>query len=251
VVIDTSDHGESDRIVTFYTQATGKLVGIAKGAKRSKKRFLNRLEPFSLVEILYTPGRASDLVRVEQAELLSSYPSLRHHYPAFTAATVIARLVRDWSRENDPDPELFRLLLWSLDSMEEAADLRLVMVLFLAKLLTLSGYRPDLLSCRCSATLDVRFSPYHFSCQRKTLLCGRCTQGQEQSLVPVSLPTVKLLALACELPVDKLDRLHFNMASLREALTLLARYEQHLLQRENPAWKAFFQLHHQPRPCLR
>jgi len=44
-VLRTLSYGESDLIVTFYSHNFGKLKGIAKGAKRSKKRFANVFEP--------------------------------------------------------------------------------------------------------------------------------------------------------------------------------------------------------------
>jgi DNA repair protein RecO (recombination protein O) len=45
-VLRCLNYGESDLIVTFYSSDFGKLKGIAKGAKRSKKRFANVFEPF-------------------------------------------------------------------------------------------------------------------------------------------------------------------------------------------------------------
>ena len=38
-VLRSLQYGESDLIVTFYTREFGKIKGIAKGAKRSRKRF--------------------------------------------------------------------------------------------------------------------------------------------------------------------------------------------------------------------
>ena len=38
VVLRVSDLGESDKIVTLYSKQAGKVAGVAKGAKKSKKR---------------------------------------------------------------------------------------------------------------------------------------------------------------------------------------------------------------------
>ena len=45
LVLRGRTHGESDKIVTFLTRDWGKVTGIAKGAKRSQRRFVNVLEP--------------------------------------------------------------------------------------------------------------------------------------------------------------------------------------------------------------
>jgi DNA repair protein RecO (recombination protein O) len=47
IVIRVSNYGESDKIVTFFTRDFGKIKGIAKGARRSRKRFQNALDLFS------------------------------------------------------------------------------------------------------------------------------------------------------------------------------------------------------------
>ena len=54
IVLRSIDYGESDRIVTFYTADFGKVKGIAKGAKRSSKRFANTLESFSRLQLLFS-----------------------------------------------------------------------------------------------------------------------------------------------------------------------------------------------------
>jgi len=43
IVLRSRPFGESDKIVSFLTESYGKLTGIAKGAKRSRKRFVNPL----------------------------------------------------------------------------------------------------------------------------------------------------------------------------------------------------------------
>ncbi len=80
IVLKVMDFGESDKIVTFYTLGYGKLTGIAKGAKRSKKRFVNKLEYFTFLNITAVPGRRSSLSRIDQAELINPYPPLRENY---------------------------------------------------------------------------------------------------------------------------------------------------------------------------
>jgi len=43
LVIRARVFGESDKIVTFLTRDLGKITGIAKGAKHSKRRSVNGL----------------------------------------------------------------------------------------------------------------------------------------------------------------------------------------------------------------
>ena len=43
VVLRWRSYGESDKIATLLTEDAGKLTGIAKGAKNSRRRFANSL----------------------------------------------------------------------------------------------------------------------------------------------------------------------------------------------------------------
>ena len=239
LVLQVMDHGDSDKIVTFYTVAQGKISGIAKGAKRSKKRFVNKLEPFSLLDLSYSESRISSLVRLDQAELLNSFPSLRQLYPRYTAAALLCELLLQWTRENDADPALFTLSLWALTSLEQGQSPFATIILFEIKMLDLLGYKPDLSGCLSCGALTPRNRPYHFSTSRSGLICTACNRETEHGQVPVSLETVKLLLKAQELDHRKLDRLQFSPAAIKEAVTMLHRYDRHLLQREIHSWTQF------------
>src|SRR5438067_9627088 len=69
LVLRTRPYGESDRIVTLITEQHGKLVGIAKGAKNSRRRFAGTLEPFVRIRVVFRQ-RASELVFLLRCELV-------------------------------------------------------------------------------------------------------------------------------------------------------------------------------------
>ena len=62
--------GESDKIVSFLTENHGNFTGIAKGAFRSRKRFVNSLEPFSLVNLSFQDRAHDNLSFLLAADLI-------------------------------------------------------------------------------------------------------------------------------------------------------------------------------------
>ena len=52
---------ESSLIVTWFTEAQGKLKTVAKGARRPRSPFAGRLDLFYLAEITYSRSRQSEL----------------------------------------------------------------------------------------------------------------------------------------------------------------------------------------------
>jgi DNA repair protein RecO (recombination protein O) len=241
VVIKVADHGESDKIVTCYCPVLGKMTGIAKGAKRSRKRFVNKLELFSLLDLQYATGYRSSLARIEQAEILQSFPFLRRDYQAYAAAVLVCELLLNWTRENDGDSKLFGLLIWALDQLALQQQPAEILVCFQIRMFDLLGYRPNLNSCLECGGMSVAGAPYRFSSARSGLICAGCRGGMEPAdpvQISLSLNTIKLLLKAQDLPQQKLMRLRFSPAAAAESLAMLRRYGSYLLQREIQSWQA-------------
>ena len=239
VVLDVIDHGESDKIVTFYCAESGRLSGIAKGAKRSKKRFMNKLEIFSWLEIFYDEKRKGSLVRIDEAELVDSFVTLRQNYDRYVPAALICELMVCWTRENNPDEDLFPLLVWALHNLDIGLPPPDIAIFFHIKLFALMGYQPHLTGCTKCGCFDASGAPFTFSLGRNGLVCVRCRKGSTTGSMPLSLNTAKLLKNVQDLPLDKLSRLRFSAVSTTEALSLAKRYCQHILQREIHSWEAF------------
>lgn len=235
VVLQVMDHGESDKIVTVFGPDVGKLVCIAKGAKRSKKRFVNKLEPFSWLEIEYVRPRRNAMARLADAELLDPFIQLRQHYDCYVAATLINELLLYWTREGDGDAQLFQLLLWAYRQLDRGSDPGLVLALFLTKFYVFMGYQPLLDGCCSCGVQGLAGVPYHFSPGRSGLSCSSCYGGAARHL-DLSLGTIRLLQSAQGLAIDKLGRLKFSVRSLREALLMYRAYGQQLMQREVHSW---------------
>ena len=194
IVLQVKDHGDSDKIVTLYSLEHGKIVLIAKGAKRSKKRFVNKLEPFSLLAIHFAPSRHSSIMRLDQADLLAAFPRLRENYELYIAASLLCELVLHWTREHDSDEELFQLLRWALEGLATAGgDGNRTIIFFHVRMLDILGYRPDLTGCLDCRTLGASGVSFHFSPLRNGLVCSRCADPAAGNYQPLSIQTIQLL----------------------------------------------------------
>lgn len=237
IVLKVSDLGEADKIVTFYSRQAGRMAGIAKGAKKSKKRFSNKLEIFSCLEVVYDDRGRSSLVRIVEAELLSPFMGLRENYDRYVSGALACELIYYWARDYDADKNIFNLLLWALQSIDRDGSPQMVQIFFQVKLYTLLGYRLHLTGCTKCQNIDQTGVPYVFLPGQHGLLCKSCAPALlPRETVALSLNTIKLLKHAQDLPMEKLDRLRFSDVSIREALLLFKVYGQYLLQREIAAW---------------
>ena len=232
VVIHLTDYGEADKIVTIYSPTLGQWAGIAKGAKRSIKRFVNKLELFSLLDINFSDQYSLPIIN--QAELINSHLPLRQNYHTYTAATLVCELFRSWTHANEHDLQLFSCLTWILGRLGQQQGHQEALVLFLIKFYSLIGYQPNISACASCQQLESHGSPFRFRASHGEIICIHCQPSA--SAVTLSINTLKLINKALTMPLDKLDRLRFTGASINETLTLFKTYDRYLLDREGPSW---------------
>ncbi|MCB2183158.1 MAG: DNA repair protein RecO [Desulfobulbaceae bacterium] len=239
IVLKVIDYGESDKIITFYTESHGKLKAIAKGAKRSKKRFMNKLEFFSLLDITVAVGRRSSLHRIDQATLLDPFLPLREYYQRYTGAMVVCELIDQWTRENDSDEKLFQLLCKVLASLSLSKDIADTVIFFTIKMLDLLGLSLQLEYCTTCGEINTHLRSYRFNPVHSGIVCSRCTQENEREPLALSMPTLKILQMAQSLPWSKLGRLKISRQSRQETARALRLYCRFHLQRDIHSWQHF------------
>ncbi len=238
IVLDSREHGESDKIITLYTKNHGRITGIAKGANKSKKRFLNKLELFSYLSLSYNENTRSSLAFISDAELLSSFIEIRKRIERYNAATFIRETLLIATTDGEGDPDIFTLLHWALQSLDLGKSCLDVCAIFLLRLFDRLGYRPDFAHCCiCNRPFDLA-QHYIFNQHSGGLVCRRCEDKITGSSIDLTAGTIRILRSALVEPVERLHRLKFSRQALRQSLPMLHRYARNLFQRDIHSWKA-------------
>ncbi|HXG51867.1 MAG TPA: DNA repair protein RecO [candidate division Zixibacteria bacterium] len=187
IVLRTWPFGESDKIVSFLTEDHGKLRGIAKGAKRSVKRFGNCLEPFSLVRLRFQERSAGGLVFILGCELMRSFHKLASGLDRIAFASYCVEVTEGMVGEGEENRPLFEHLRSALSHLEGEGASFSFLASFELKLLRLAGYRPVLDRCRaCSAAwLRGGHGAWCFSFRDGGLLCQGCSRSRKE-VVPLA-----------------------------------------------------------------
>lgn len=221
VVLKTIKLGEADRIVTMMTRRNGKIRAVAKGVRKTKSRFGGRLEPFTRVDLMLYKGR-KDLDTITSADILTSFDALRKDYVRLTSAAALAEIVDKLTPDRETALPTYALLIGGLEAVAEDRG-QTVVPAFLAKLLSLCGYHPELRSCAgCGDTARLAgFSP-----SLGGVVCEDCYE-EDDSAIRMAPDRVALLSrlLAAEFgePASDADS---------DALTVaLRRYAEYRLER--------------------
>jgi DNA repair protein RecO (recombination protein O) len=222
LVLHVYDHGESDRLVHLYTRALGRVSAIAKGARRSRRRFPGTLEILTVLDIRIVDPARSSLMRLEGARVLRPFERLVNDLGRFAVACQLAEILDRFTGEHEANPELFDFALGVLDVLtDEGAD-RLLALLVLAKTLARLGYRPQLSQCAvCGASLSVPGAPVAFVPRDGGVVCRSCAVGED-----IRMPARLAFALdrGIRTPLRERRKLGLTSRDVRQAELLLDRF---------------------------
>ena len=206
IVLSCRDYRESDRLIAFYSESAGNLRGIAKGARRSKKRFVHVFEPCSVVRLTYRVRKG--LVWIEAGSLVEPHLSLRTDLMRWGYAALISEIVLEMAPEGEPQAELFMLLRSSLDHLVTSRDPVNVVLLFLLRFLHIMGYLPSLERCEVCRRPVSSATQWWWQMDRGVLACPdhRLHDGDG---VPLDLGTLALIQQSRRFSITKIWRLRF------------------------------------------
>ena len=234
IILTVREYGEADLLVTFITPGQGRLTGIAKHAKKSRRRFAHCLEPLSRVVLYFSSRPGRDLEFLQKGELVRSFPALRRDLPRLGAAAVLAEVAGLLSGPPEAIGEIFATLEEALSLLDQGLPPDSLLPTFLLRLLTLGGYGPRLGQClKCGKEPA---PPLYFSVPQGGMLCGACRSGAPGPLLPLSLGTWKLLRLAQEMDREKLSRLRFPRPQRDQSLAVFKAFLFHHLGRGLKSW---------------
>jgi DNA repair protein RecO (recombination protein O) len=234
IILTVRDYGEADLLVTFITPDQGRLTGLAKHAKKSRRRFAHCLEPLSRVVFFLSTRPRGDLEFLQRGELVRSFPSLRRDLPRLGAAAVLAEVAGLLAGPPEAISEIFATLEEALSQLDQGLPPDSLLPAFLLRLLTLGGYGPSLGQCLKCGREPV--PPLYFSIPQGGVLCGACRPGAPGPLLPLNPGTWKLLRLAQGLDREKLSRLRFPRSQRDQSLAILKAFLFHHLSRGLKSW---------------
>lgn len=219
----------ADKLITILTRDFGKIVGAAAGVRRLKSRFGGALEPFSYCRLVLFRKRADLLFRINQADILHSFQSVRDNFEQVELASWVANLIKDFTAEEIPNPGLFIHLLGCLEAIEKGGNPGLLPAYFELRLLKHVGYHPRLDRCiKCENPLekgDCRFLP-----SAGGVLCDRCKDNDTAPLL--SPGAMALLRHLSKIDLSVLSRLKPSLRQVDEVEEMLKVYNHYLLEKK-------------------
>lgn len=174
VLLRSVDYRDADRILTFFTRERGRLSAVARGARRSRRRFGGSLEPFCVVRLSFSRGRG-DLATLKEATVVRAFPGMLRSLGGMREGGAALELVRRITREEDDEPRLFDAVVELFEALADASrEPEPTRIAFGIRALSLVGMAPELETCalsgvRCPPGQSAFFDPARGAIVRQSL----------------------------------------------------------------------------------
>jgi DNA repair protein RecO (recombination protein O) len=233
IVLRTRPFGESDKIVSFLTERFGKVTGIAKGALRSRKRFVNSLEPLAMVNLRFQDHPHNGLVFILNADLTIGYRQLTSSLESICHATYLVEITDGLVGEREESVAVYKHLRDSLRYLEQHDTSLRFLTAFELKLLRLVGYQPMLDHCkRCGRNrFEVTARRWYFSLLDGGIFCDSCADSPRETLSLDAKALEVLTALLAE-PGDLSSSFSLPLSVIKDMRAVMLRFIQFHMVRE-------------------
>ena len=195
IVLRARDYADADRIVTLLTRDFGKLSGIAKGAKASRRRFERKLEPFTQAMLYFRRRPHGQLVFITKAERIDGAPPEFDDLAKIALGSYMLELADALTSEEAEAAAAYTILADGLDVLgRDTAGVALRQA-FELKILQAAGYGLDFGRCHlCRNVPETSDAVVYFVAVRGGIVCAGCRSQVVESAVRMRPSSAAALA---------------------------------------------------------
>jgi len=143
IVLKAAPTGEYDRRILLLTKERGKIAAFARGARKPGNRLAAAANLFAFGKFVLYEGRSS--YTCTEAEIQNYFEDLRIDYIGACYGMYFAEVAEYYTRENNDEREMLRLLYQSLRALEKPKlPNRLVKCVYELKAIAVNGEFPGI-----------------------------------------------------------------------------------------------------------
>ncbi|HBA94030.1 MAG TPA: DNA repair protein RecO [Ruminococcaceae bacterium] len=209
IVIREQTVGESDKLITLLTADYGLVKAFVRRAKNIKSQKLSSTSLFAYSE--FSLYRSNEAYVVDSASPIEVFFDLRGDIQTLSLAQYFAQATYFCSSQEQPAPETLRLLLNSLHLLCKGEKSHLLIKsAFEFRLMTLSGYMPDILACyRCG---EYESDIMYFDVQEGCIYCKDCYRN---NAIEVPLAVIKAIRYICLVDLGKVFSFNISESNMK------------------------------------
>jgi DNA repair protein RecO (recombination protein O) len=176
IVLRAVNYGESDKVVTLFGRATGRVSALARGARKSQKRFAGGLGLCSVGEVSLRERVGAELLTLESFSVVEGHASFGSDVARMAHAAYVAELVTKLSAPRQVDVPVYDWLAAFLDALDAQGATAERLRVFELGLLGRLGFGPMVKACAVCGGARSGPAPvaYRWDPDRGGVVCAAC-----------------------------------------------------------------------------
>src|SRR3990167_1754515 len=192
IILKINSYREYDQLITFYFRRHGKTSVVARGAKRSRRRFIGLVAKFNHISCELKKGKRSTLMELEEGSLINAPMANAQAFESLLYGSYLLDLVLHFTQDQHANSRLFDIILSTLSGLATNKNPEGLIRRFEWDILTIAGYKPELNHCvRCRNVRDQNKNAT-FYVQDGGIVCRVCKPNIKNGH-PLSSDTIRLL----------------------------------------------------------
>lgn len=197
IVLSRRDRGEADRWYSVLTREHGKVEMLARGGHKILAKLTPHLEMPAVVHFLVVNGRQYDTIA--GTNRMQAFPNVYTDLTCLNLVQTALYLTDIGMRPNEPEPNLVNLVENLLTTVNDAPAITRERAGFLLgayalKLLSVIGYRPELVRCLACKT-GIAPGSYRWHALKGGVVCRDCVERDQEQWFAARAMTDEALKL--------------------------------------------------------
>jgi len=228
IVLYEQSVSENDKLVTLLTSQKGVVRAFARGAKNPSNRKSAGTQQFCYSEFdLYLSTK--NVLSVQEAMPIETFFNLRTNIKSISLAQYFCEIMIELAPREENSDDFLKLILNSLFLlMNEKRTPNFLKPVFELRLLSLSGYMPNIVACdRCA---EFQTETMFFSVYKGCLFCEKCNTDKYN--FPLSISCVTAMRHVCFSDISKLYSFSLKENALKQFSEITEKYLLTVTQRK-------------------
>ncbi len=214
-IINEQSYSETSKIINVFTRKYGIIGILAKGAKRIKSPFFNKVSKFTYASfnIQYKKGKLSTLISVD---VLDYFKNIKSDIEKITYSSIISELVSQICK-NEVNDKIYDIYSICLKKIDEGFSPIGITDIFKLRMLQFLGVDLKLDSCSiCGSLKDI----ITVSCSSGGYICKNCYNNEKI----ISEAAIKLIRVFRYIDIEKITKFDVSDIVLLEISNFIDEY---------------------------
>jgi DNA repair protein RecO (recombination protein O) len=226
VVLKSINLGESDKIITIFSDKLGKIDVVVHGARKHKSKFMASAQPFCYGEYMVYKGKG--MYTLNESHITDSFQGVLMNLDKLAYGSYFLELVDNLTEKENKNLKFLALILKVLYILtHDEINLPLLRVTMEFKAISIAGYMPQVFTCvKCKG----KVSNGYFSLREGGLTCFNCKGSS--NIYGVDEESIQFLQFLRNIKLEDLRNANYDEKKLLYIQGIISKYIEYHIGKE-------------------